>query len=660
MENAPQQESTHSHAESAVGSFEAAGMTNSASPPALQLFASPATPIQLQPVAQLTAEALTAEELTAANAENSSRYRYEAPNPAAPDEETSYQRLINMLHAVAGDQTLYDNAAAATSVGSAFSHLVNAAQGVLYADDAPKHNGQLDAETLRDVMAQSGNGSTGIGLDTENGDFIAEHQTRSTIYPHHSNDRIGDFYVSGGFMEPHGHSNKAASQVIRTDGDWMEDAPLYNSTHITEAERAGLITNLHAIVQDDALRDTAVAEAATHSPALARMIYAAQLQLFTAENDIDGRFGPGTRTAVTNRSTYLNDQPENDGAEAEAADNAAPAVDPFIYQMAPFTELYETRHNSVQADNTIGVNFNLGAADAPARIAAVGADFANITSGAAQLTNDQINTLFYEDLQTLGMNRAQAAIANFGNLPLQARMAFTDICFSFGSGAVTGMDTTFAAINAEDYHTAGDRFRETAFFTGEGNRGPRHLDAIKFLASRHQDPRATTSAASDKNLGFDYVTENNPNEEVYAWYGGVVTFSAIQGGYGRRVIIETDIRYNYQGQDYVVYTAYAHNDQNFVQKGDFVEAGDTIAEMGGTGSGGATVYGAHVDLRIWIEVNGTRIDLSPNVLENQLSANAAANNPAPAGNDQEPDGGNPQPNGGGGGGGGGGGTMNVR
>ncbi len=662
MENAPQQESIHSHAESASGSFEAAGLANSAAPPALQLFASPAAPVQLQAVAQLTAEDLTAEELAAANTFNADRYRYEAPNPAAPDEETSYQRIINMLHAVAGDQTLYDNAAAATSVGAAFSHLVNAAQGVVYANDATKHDGQLGSGTLRDVMAQSGNASTGIGLDTDNGDFIAEHQTRSSIYPHHSNDRIGDFRVSGGFMEPHGHSNKAASQVIRTDGDWMEDAPLYNSTHITEAERVGLIDDLHAIVQDDALRATAIAEGANHSPALARLIYAAQLQLFTGGNDIDGRFGPGTRTAVGNRATYIENQPENAGNEAEAAENAAPAVDPFIYQVAPFTELYETRHNTVQGNNTIGVNFNLGAADAPARIAAVGADFANITAGAAQLTNDQINTLYYEDLQVLGMNRAMAAVASFANLPLQARMALTDICFSFGSGAVAGMDATFTALNAGDYHTAGDRFQETAFYTGEGDRGPRHLDAIKFLASRNQDPRATTSAASDKNLGFDYVTENNPDEEVYAWYGGVVTFSGLAGGYGRRVIIETDIRYNYQGQDYIVYTAYAHNDQNFVQQGDFVEAGDVVAEMGGTGSGGATVYGAHVDLRIWIEVNGTTIDLSPNVLENQLAENAAADNAAP---DAQPDGGNVVPengdavpeNGGGAGAGGGGGNV---
>ena len=622
MENAPTTQLAHDHSASESADFDAGNMATSAAPPAFQLAASPSA----GNVVQRNAEDLTAEELAAANSYNSDRYRYEAPTEGG--DETSYQRLINMLNSVAGDQALYDAAAAATSVGSDFSRLVNAAQGILYPNNADSHDGQLGPGTLRDVMAAAGEGSTPVGLDPSEGDFIAEHQTRSSIYPHHENDRIGDFYISGGFMEPHGHSNKSAGDVLRTDGDWMEDAPLFNSTHVTQAEFTGLVDNLHLLLQDDTLRTEALAENAPHSPAFARMVYAAQLQMFSAENDIDGRFGGGTRRTLATRVEYLNNRPtgEQEGGAAADAAVAAPEVDAFVYQVAPVTEMYEGRHATRQGNNTIGVNFDLGAPDAEARLQAVGANPANVMAGNEQLNDDQINALFWEDIQNLGVARAAAGIANFATLPVAAKVALADICFSFGRGAVAGMDTTFAAIAQEDYHTAGDRFRETDFFRNEGNRGARHLDSIRFVSTREQDPRISTSAASDKNLGFDYVVENDPDEEVHAWYGGVVTASRLEGGYGYRVTIETDIRYNYQGTDYVVYTAYAHNDENFVEAGDYVREGDVIAEMGGTGSGGATRYGAHVDLRIWINVDGSRVDLSPNVLEAQLQRNQ----PAPA------------------------------
>jgi hypothetical protein len=627
MENQNSQLISHGNAQSHSADFDAGEMTNSAAPPAFQLMASP---VQMQ-VAQLQAEDLTAEELAAANTYNAGRYRYEAPDAANPDDQTSYQRLITMLHAVAENQTLYDNAAAATSVGAAFSHLVNAAQGELYPDDATKHDGQMGPETLRLVMAGGGAASTAIGLE-DDGTFIPENAVTGATYPHFSNDRIGDFRVTGGFMEPHGHSQKGATDVLRTDGDWIEDAPLYNHSHVTAADLPNLIAGMHTIAQDDTLRDEATTANAAASSEFARLVYAAQLQLFTAANDIDGRMGPGTRAAILARSQYIDAAPvAAEGDQPEGAAPVQPVVDGFVYQMAPFTEMYETRHNTVQSNNTIGINFEMGAADAQARIEATGANYAEVVAGTASLTDDQINALYYADLQAYGVDRAAASIANYAALPLAAKMAVTDICFSFGTGAVTGMAAVFTALVTEDYHTAGDELMTTAFYTGEGNRGPRHLDAFKFRSSRSQDPRITTSAASDKNLGFDYVTEGtNTDEDVFAWYGGVVTKSGLEGGYGNRVTIETDIRYNYQGADYIVYTAYAHNDELFVSKGDFVESGDLIAEMGGTGSGGGTSYPAHVDFRTWIIVDGDVVDVSPNLLESQISAGEAADaDPAP-------------------------------
>ncbi|MEM7040460.1 MAG: hypothetical protein AAF570_26075, partial [Bacteroidota bacterium] len=416
-----------------------------------------------------------AEELAAANTYNAGRYRYEAPNDN-PDEQTSYQKLINMLNTVAGDETLYNNAAAATEVGAAFSHLVNAAQGNLYPDAADRHNGQLDSETMKDVMAGSGNASTPVGLEEDN-IFIPEGQVDNRFYPHFESERLGDFRVSGGFMEPNGHSRKPASRALRTDGAWMETAMQDNFRYVQAAEVQNLITTLHNIAQDDALRDAAVAANTRQSPEFARLVYAAQLQLYTREADIDGVFGPTTRRLATARSTYLdaipmevqaNDAENGEGENANPANDGqqvmVPAVDPFVYQMAPFTEMYEGRHARVQGGNTIGVNFNLGAADAAARLEGVGANHAEIVAGTAQLTDEQINALYYADMQNLGVNRAQGLVPNYNNLATPLKMALADICFSFGTGEVTGLGPVFTAMAVDDYNTAGDRFAESAFF----------------------------------------------------------------------------------------------------------------------------------------------------------------------------------------------------
>jgi len=55
---------------------------------------------------------------------------------------------------------------------------------------------------------------------------------------------------------------------------------------------------------------------------------------------------------------------------------------------------------------------------------------------------------------------------------------------------------------------------------------------------------------------------------------GKVTFAGVKGGYGKTVIIEHS-----DGRE----SLYAHCDQIYVQKGDQIQAGDKIAEVGSTG-----------------------------------------------------------------------------
>jgi murein DD-endopeptidase MepM/ murein hydrolase activator NlpD len=72
---------------------------------------------------------------------------------------------------------------------------------------------------------------------------------------------------------------------------------------------------------------------------------------------------------------------------------------------------------------------------------------------------------------------------------------------------------------------------------------------------------------------------------IQAVEGGRVIQSGPNGGYGNMVLIQTE-----DGRKML----YAHNNQNFVQVGDWVSRGDTIAEVGSTGR----ATGPHVHFEV--------------------------------------------------------------
>ena len=407
----------------------------------------------------------------------------------------------------------------------------------------------------------------------------------------------------------------------------MAQAIVFNDGHVEPTNLAGIINDLHTLVQDNELRDAARAENVPGSLAFARLVFAVQVQLFPDEDNLDGQFGDGTRTALTQRIQTVQ-------GYANSGNQTVANADDFIQQLAPMTEGFESRRASMYPDSegkpTVGVGFNLQRADAQQRIEAVGANYQNILNGNEALTDDQIDNLFFQDLEEIGRDVASDLVDNFDQLPLIARLVLADMAFNLGQPGLTGFANMIAAFEINDFHAAADEMVNSNWFNQVGRRAHHHVSAIRFLASSNQDPQVQTVPAGHHNLGFDYVIENEPDEEIRAWYGGLVTFSGLSGGYGNRIIIETDVRYNYQGDDYAVYTAYGHNDQNLVSTGEIVQARDVIGEMGGTGTGGQDVYPQHVDLRTWIMVNRNRIDISPNELERQLAGQQQAEaNPAP-------------------------------
>ena len=73
--------------------------------------------------------------------------------------------------------------------------------------------------------------------------------------------------------------------------------------------------------------------------------------------------------------------------------------------------------------------------------------------------------------------------------------------------------------------------------------------------------------------------------EIHAVAGGRVIESGPKGGYGNAVVIQAE-----DGRKML----YAHNNQNFVQVGDWVSRGDAIAEVGSTGR----ATGPHVHFEV--------------------------------------------------------------
>ena len=122
--------------------------------------------------------------------------------------------------------------------------------------------------------------------------------------------------------------------------------------------------------------------------------------------------------------------------------------------------------------------------------------------------------------------------------------------------------------------------------------------------------------SAPRNIGIDYVVSDR---KVKAWYGGTVTKRGREGGYGRRVHLQLDVSYEFQGKKYQVYQAFAHLQEILVSFGQVIGQGERIAIMGGSGANSDGDYPPHVDLSTYLFMNGTLVQLNPQALDRQLT-----------------------------------------
>jgi murein DD-endopeptidase MepM/ murein hydrolase activator NlpD len=86
--------------------------------------------------------------------------------------------------------------------------------------------------------------------------------------------------------------------------------------------------------------------------------------------------------------------------------------------------------------------------------------------------------------------------------------------------------------------------------------------------------------------GVDFDAETG--DPVYAAHPGTIRYAGWETGFGNLVVID-------HGDG--VETYYAHNSKFFVEEGDWVDAGDQIADAGNTGRS----FGSHVHFEIHVD-----------------------------------------------------------
>jgi hypothetical protein len=124
-----------------------------------------------------------------------------------------------------------------------------------------------------------------------------------------------------------------------------------------------------------------------------------------------------------------------------------------------------------------------------------------------------------------------------------------------------------------------------------------------------------------RNIGIDYVVSDS---RVKAWYGGVVTKQGRENGYGRRIHIQLDVAFEFQGRRYQVFQAYAHLQKILVSQGQTITQGQQIGVQGGSGSNGDNDYPIHVDLSTYVQMGGEIVQLNPQALDLQLASQQSA------------------------------------
>jgi hypothetical protein len=146
--------------------------------------------------------------------------------------------------------------------------------------------------------------------------------------------------------------------------------------------------------------------------------------------------------------------------------------------------------------------------------------------------------------------------------------------------------------------------------------------SMLYLDSKNPDPnKPATKSPGNYNVGIDFVYSPNGSKNITPLYSGeVVSAKNVGSGYGNQVIIKTNQSYEYGGKRYPIYNAYSH--MKYIEKNILdgrIKNVDTDTYLGEMGKSGlSSKHGEHVDLQCYIMVNGKKIQISPNLMQDNL------------------------------------------
>jgi GH24 family phage-related lysozyme (muramidase) len=118
---------------------------------------------------------------------------------------------------------------------------------------------------------------------------------------------------------------------------------------------------------------------------------------------------------------------------------------------------------------TIGIGLNLDRPDSRARLAGVGADYDALRAGQADLTDDQMNQLFDQDLDA-AIAGARGLVPTFDQLTPARQFVLADMTFNMGAARLGGFHRMLQQIAAENWAAAADEMRASIWHGQVGQR----------------------------------------------------------------------------------------------------------------------------------------------------------------------------------------------
>jgi lysozyme len=113
-----------------------------------------------------------------------------------------------------------------------------------------------------------------------------------------------------------------------------------------------------------------------------------------------------------------------------------------------------------------------------AEIESLGLNFKQVLSGQQKLTNEQINILFNQDVNT-AIQDAKKLIKNFDTLPTNVKAVIVDMSFNLGYNKLSGFKKFIAAIENRNFTEAAKQMQQSEWWNQVGNRSRELQNTIR-------------------------------------------------------------------------------------------------------------------------------------------------------------------------------------